>query len=283
MQRASCALLPDRRLHLHHGPIDLVVDVRGPNRAAALDRARTRFATVLDELAAELPDLRKPVIEAPRLTGPVARRMLAAVAPFAPVFVTPMAAVAGAVADEILSVILAGGGVVRASVNNGGDVALWLGPGQAMRGGVVAPVPAMLDLRAGDGVGGVATSGRGGRSHSLGIADGVTVLAGCAAVADAAATLIANAVDLPGHPAIRRCPAHDLSPDSDLGARPVTVAAGPLTPAEIGAALDAGVRTAADYLDRGLILGAVLSLGAAQRVLGTAPVLSPSLPEPANA
>lgn len=283
MQRAASARLPDGRLHLHHGPIDLIVEIRGPGRSAAQDRARARFTTVLNELAAELAELRTPVAEAPRPTGAVARRMLAAVAPFAPVFVTPMAAVAGAVADEILAVILAGSGITRASVNNGGDVALWLGPGQTMRGGVVAPVPAMLDLRAGDGVGGVATSGRGGRSHSLGIADGVTVLAGNAAAADAAATLIANAVDLPGHPAIRRRPARDLAPDSDLGARAVTVAVGPLTPDEVDAALDAGCRAAADHLGRGLIRGAILTLGAAQRVVGAATILSPLPPEPADA
>ena len=49
---------------------------------------------------------------------------------------------------------------------------------------------------------GIATSGWRGRSFSLGIADAVTVLAATAAEADAAATVIANAVDLPGHPAI---------------------------------------------------------------------------------
>ena len=66
---------------------------------------------------------------------------------------------------------------------------------------------------------GVATSGWRGRSFSLGIADAVTVLAATAAAADAAATIIANAVDLPGHPAIARRPASELEDDSDLGDR----------------------------------------------------------------
>ncbi|WP_204349766.1 hypothetical protein, partial [Klebsiella pneumoniae] len=81
----------------------------------------------------------------------------------------------------------------------------------------------------GDGIGGIATSGAQGRSFSLGIADSVTVLARDAASADAAATLIANAVDL-DHPAIRRRPARNLDPDSDLGDRLVTVGVGDLTP-----------------------------------------------------
>ena len=75
---------------------------------------------------------------------------------------------------------------------------------------------------------GVATSGWRGRSFSLGIADAVTVFAGTAAVADAAATLIANAVDLPGHPAFARAPARRCDPQSDLGERLVTVDVGPL-------------------------------------------------------
>ena len=35
-----------------------------------------------------------------------------------------------------------------------------------------------------------------------------------------------GAVDIPGHPAITRRPACELSPDSDLGARPVTTGVG---------------------------------------------------------
>ena len=91
-----------------------------------------------------------------------------------------------------------------------------------------------------DPVRGVATSGRHGRSFTLGIADAVTVLAADAATADAAATLLANAVDLPGHPAIDRTPAVELAPDSDLGDRLVTVGVGHLADEEIEAALAAG-------------------------------------------
>ena len=106
---------------------------------------------------------------------------------------------------------------------------------------------------------GIATSGRHGRSFSLGIADAVTVLARTASQADAAATIIANAVDLPGHPAILRSPAHDLQPDSDLGARLVTRGVGRLSGVEIAAALDAGASARA-LLAAGLIDGAALRL-----------------------
>jgi ApbE superfamily uncharacterized protein (UPF0280 family) len=115
---------------------------------------------------------------------------------------------------------------------------------------------------------GIATSGWRGRSFSLGIADAVTVLAATGAAADAAATIIANAVDLPGHPAVLRAPAVTLQADSDLGAIPVTTAVGPLTPGEIDAALAAGAARAEALRAEGLIAAAALFLDGAVRVVG---------------
>ncbi|TGS52683.1 UPF0280 family protein, partial [Mesorhizobium sp. M3A.F.Ca.ET.201.01.1.1] len=103
-----------------------------------------------------------------------------------------------------------------------GDSAIHLARGQSMTLAIAGTGHGMADritIHAEDGVRGVATSGWRGRSFSFGRADAVTVLARSGAEADAAATLIANAVDLPGHPAIRRVPARDLAPDSDLGDR----------------------------------------------------------------
>src|SRR6185295_4152409 len=159
-------------------------------------------------------------------------------------FITPMAAVAGAVAEEILGAMTAKQ-LDRAYVNNGGDIALHLASGEQFTVGLVdrPDRPGLMKTSVidfDDPARGIATSGRHGRSFSLGIADAVTVLARTAAQADAAATIIANAVDLPGHPAVLRCPAHDLQPDSDLGARLVTRDVGALRAWEIASALDAG-------------------------------------------
>ncbi|MFC4667258.1 UPF0280 family protein [Seohaeicola nanhaiensis] len=275
----QAAMLPDgRRLHLHHGPIDLVIGAEGAGRAAALRAAETRFASVMDELVAELPLLRSPADPGRRPTGVMARRMHAAVLPFLPAFITPMAAVAGAVADEILAAMTAAGPLETAYVNNGGDVALHVAPGHSLRAAIAAGLGDRATIRHADPVRGVATSGRGGRSFSLGIADSGTVLAACAAEADAAATMIANAVDLPGHPAIIRVPAHDISPDSDLGARLVTRAVGPLSDAETARALAAGLRAAQVLHARGLIAAALLTLNGARRIAG-APGL---IPDPAK-
>ena len=87
----QAGLLPDgRRLHLHHGPIDLIIDVSDDQREAAFGRATLRFSTLLGDLVRELPALRRP-LDGGDFSDPVARRMARAVAPYAPIFVTPMA------------------------------------------------------------------------------------------------------------------------------------------------------------------------------------------------
>jgi len=210
------------------------------------------------------------------LVGSTARRMEAAVAPMAEdAFITPMAAVAGAVADEVLAAMIAGRHLERAYVNNGGDSALHLEAGQSMRLAIAGTGHGLADritIHARDRVRGVATSGWRGRSFSLGIADAVTVLARTGAEADAAATIVANAVDLPGHPAVMRQPAHDLAPDSDLGGRPVTTGVGGLSSAEIAEALERGFGVAEDLRRRGLIEAAALFLAGQSRICGHMPV-----------
>jgi ApbE superfamily uncharacterized protein (UPF0280 family) len=266
------ARLPDGRLHLHHGPIDLILSAEGPGAEGAEARAVARFDGLLEELVAELPALRAPV-PLP-VTGPVARLMAAAVVPFRPAFITPMAAVAGAVAETVLATMVAGGGLSRAYVNNGGDIALHLEPGQSFDVAVAARPgwPDRVTIRHGDPVRGIATSGWRGRSQSLGIADAVTVLARTAAMADAAATMIANAVDLPGYPAIRRRPAVEVKADSDLGDRLVTVGVGPLSPSDVAQALDRGQAAARAFRARGLIEGAALFLQSDLRLEGAMPL-----------
>lgn len=271
-QGAQIARLADGRLHLHHGPIDIIAEVWGDPSAIARGEAAlaARFPEILPELCAELADLRAEdgALTGP-LTGPVARRMQRAVAPFRPAFITPMAAVAGAVAQEVLS-CLCQPGVTRAYANNGGDIALFLGPGESLTCALAARpgAPDRLVLRAQDAARGIATSGWRGRSWSFGIADAVTVVARSAALADAAATMIANAVDLPGHPAIARRPANSLQADSDLGPRPVTVGLAPLSPADRATALDRGLARARDYQARGYVEGAALFLQGELRVTG---------------
>jgi uncharacterized protein len=266
-----------KRLHLQDGPIDLIVEAHGgaTDLRVAYAAAIGRFTGLLDELCDELPLLRSRADPAQcALQGVVARRMHAAVAPFArDHFITPMAAVAGSVAEEILGAMVEAAPLTRAYVNNGGDIALHLSDREAFTVGLIdrpdaAGLMRTTVIRADNPERGIATSGYHGRSFSLGIADAVTVLARTASQADAAATIIANAVDLPEHPALIRCPANEIQPDSDLGSRLVTRHVGHLTYREINAALEAGEAKGRQLLGLGLIEAAALHLKGEIRVIG---------------
>ena len=260
------AHLSANRLHLHEGPIDLVIGAEGSPDAVseAYRRAANRFDGLLASLVGELATLRMPIGDEPsEVFGPVAKRMIAAVRPHVSHFITPMAAVAGAVADEICAAMSTVDEVRKIYVNDGGDIAFHLGTGESLAVGLV---PVLVDAQLGGSVEissdmsvrGIATSGMDGRSFSFGIADAVTVLASSAASADAAATLIANAVDA-DHPAIERVPASSLDPDSDLGDRLVTVERGSLPLETIDSALSQGEKFARRLLKRRLINAAFFS------------------------
>lgn len=264
--------LPGGRWHFQHGPMDIVIGASGHPAAveAAHALAWQRFGGILDELVQELPALRQPVRGDCPVRGRIARRMWHACQPYKDSFITPMAAVAGAVAQE-LKACYASSGVARAWINNGGDIALHLAPSQSVRIGLYADLARLSPDEVRDGVRidgqfdvssvlpvrGVATSGWRGRSFSLGIADSVTVLARTAAEADAAATVIANAVNV-ADARIVRLPACELKDDSDLGAIPVTVEVPPLAPEQVRQALHAGLQRARELRAAGLIWSAAL-------------------------
>jgi ApbE superfamily uncharacterized protein (UPF0280 family) len=269
---AQRALLPEGRWHFQHGPIDIVIGAEGDARAVetAHTAAWQRFANILDELVAELPSLRLAVRGPCPLQGVIARRMWWACRPHHGAFITPMAAVAGAVAQELIG-CYEHEGITRAWVNNGGDIGLHLAPGQSLRVGLYADlarvdagqvlggigVDGYFDVTHALPVRGVATSGWRGRSFSLGIADSVTVLARTAAEADAAATVIANAVTV-DDPRILRRPACELKDDTDLGDILVTVDVPELGDEPVQQALLAGLRRARELRAAGLIWSAVL-------------------------
>jgi hypothetical protein len=271
-------MLPDgRRLHMQDGPIDLIVAAFGKSAEIenAYRAASDRFPSVLDELCEELTKLRQTWRHDLTVHGAIARRMLQAVAPHGrSTFITPMAAVAGAVAEEILASMTANAQLAKAYVNDGGDIAFYLSDGEEFSVGMVERPdnPSLfgtLRIQAAHRVRGIATSGWRGRSFSLGIADAVTVLARSAADADAAATIIANAVDVPGSKKITRVPARELAPDSDLGERLVTQSVAQLTLEEIQQALDAGA-SAADHLrSQDLVCAAAFRLQGETRIIGT--------------
>jgi ApbE superfamily uncharacterized protein (UPF0280 family) len=267
--------LNDGRWHFQHGPIDLIIGCDGDPGAcdAALADAWERFQPVLDDLVPQLPALRRAVAGDVAVRGAVAAAMVAACRPYGEglgLFVTPMAAVAGSVADHIATAFDRRG-IDRACVNNGGDIALRLSAGHHYDVGLVTDLewPAVAGrfrIDASSPVRGIATSGWRGRSFSLGIADSVTVLACTGAMADAAATLVANAVDIDS-PAVCRRPACTLRDDTDLGDRLVTVAVGALSDLQVATALGSGAAFAASLCRQGLIEAAALTLAGQARVV----------------
>ena len=274
MTGPTVAELPDGRIHLHHGPIDLLISVDGIGRKTALQAAKYRFESLLSGLAAELDQHRQPLTSSsPIPEDTTARRMYEAAIPFATEhWITPMIAVAGSVADEILEAMKnTDAEIQRAYVNNGGDISLFLTQGQRFSLAVFSPSGkdlGRININDFDGIKGIATSGQGGRSHSFGIADAVTVLGQSAASADVAATLIANMINLPDHTGIRRCPANLLLPESDLGDFEVVTSVPKLSNTDIVHALRRGSALAESMFNNNLIDAAALFLQGQSMLIG---------------
>ena len=275
MSGAVRAQLGDGRWHFQHGPIDCILSAEGEAGAAAecLEHAWARFRGVLDELVAELPLLRTDLSSLPggqvAPQGPIARRMVEACRPHAAAgrFITAMAAVAGSVAEELIA-SFADPRIRRAFVNNGGDIALHLAPGASFEVGLFAdpasglaglPLDGRFSIEAGTPIRGIATSGWRGRSFSLGIADAVTVLATTASAADAAATVIGNAVDVEDGRIVRR-PANEVRDDSDLVHRLVTREVPTLPPTLVERALANGLARARREIESGRVIAALICL-----------------------
>jgi ApbE superfamily uncharacterized protein (UPF0280 family) len=175
---------------------------------------------------------------------------------------TPMAAVAGTIADAVADWLYERG-ATRVIVDNGGDIAIRLSPGEhatvGVRPQITSPlISHVINLKSGLSWG-VATSGLGGRSFTRGIASAVTVLAANASVADAAATSVANACIVDA-PYLVQLPAEEMDPHSDLTGIRVTVASGLLSSEKIGLAVRRAGRKAENFSRRNIIIGAFIAL-----------------------
>ncbi|KJS29524.1 MAG: hypothetical protein VR64_20415 [Desulfatitalea sp. BRH_c12] len=177
---------------------------------------------------------------------------------------TPMAAVAGTLADAVADWLFERD-MTKVVVDNGGDIAIRLGPGENVVVGV-CPQPGarhltrriLLDARCPSW--GVATSGMGGRSFTRGIASAVTTVSHRASLADAAATAIANACFVPDE-AIRQAPAELIDPDTDIPGVPITVQVGRVSSEKLRQAGENTRKKAEEIQKRGIISGALIQVG----------------------
>jgi ApbE superfamily uncharacterized protein (UPF0280 family) len=240
---------------LHHGRplIDL-----------ALEGGQIAFR-VLEDLAPFLPVIRRKAYQIDLEEGfpVVVQKMIEATKRMKAPDLTPLAAVAGA-ASDVVADFLAGRGATKIIVDNGGDIAVRLLEGEEARVGIKTEIDAssptyLLRVGAEMNIGGVTTSGLGGRSFTKGIASAVTVVAENAALADAAATVIGNAT-LVEDPAIKRCLPETIYPDTDIPGEYVTTEVGELSLRKIEEALQKGLQEALRIERHGHIRGAFIAV-----------------------
>ena len=227
-------------------------------------RAAEESISYLERIARCRPLLSRPIPDIEDLPGDeLALGMIRSTRAIGDHDLTPMAAVAGTIADAVADWLFEQG-LTRVIVDNGGDIAIRLARGETATVGVRPQVTSplishVIHLDSGRSTWGVTTSGMGGRSFTRGIASAVTVLAADASVADAAATAVANACFVEDDRIIQ-LPAEMIDPTSDLKDIPVTTEVGPLSSEKISIALDSA-RLKAEYLSRkGVIMGAFITL-----------------------
>jgi ApbE superfamily uncharacterized protein (UPF0280 family) len=272
MQDLGCQVaarrIADGRWEVEYGPTHVRVMAR---RRGVADDLAARAA--VDRACQALDDLGPLRAVASRFIGllpaddpawpAVLRLMVTAAKVAGDPTTTPMVAVAGSIAQLALAGALeAGAGTV--TVENGGDVALSVEDGDSVRVGIARSVSDrrpghVVSLSAQDGIGGVCTSGVGGRSLTRGVAETAVTFATSASLADVCATLVANATWI-DDPAVIRRPAVEIDPATDIPDLTVTVRVGNLDPRAVYRSLVGARKCAKGLLERGILMGAIIGV-----------------------
>jgi uncharacterized protein len=248
------------------GPMRLVISAfvgKLPQPDLAARAGRESFA-YLEGLAAERPSLGREFRRSGS-TGAdgLASRMIESVAAVGDEDLTPMAAVAGTIADGVAEFLLARG-MTKVVVENGGDISVRLQGDESVTVGIRPEVgdreiSHVIALGPECPSWGIATSGLAGRSLTRGVASAVSVVAKTASLADAAATAVANASFVEDAQVVRR-PAEEIDPYTDIAGLSVTVKAGPLSQAAKRLAVDRALKRAQELISRQIIHGAFVAV-----------------------
>ena len=259
--------LPNGSVLVDYGPMHMFINVfeNGKPRVSLAEEGAHLAMNVLEDLARFLPVIKKKAegLEVKEIFPDVVRRMIESTKKMGESDLTPLAAVAGTASDVVADFIFSKGGT-KILVDNGGDIAVRLREGEVARVGVKTEIDAnqpayVISIDSTMGIGGVATSGLGGRSFTKGIASAATILSETASLADAAATVIGNFTNIED-PNILRSLAEEIYPDSDIAGEWVTTRVGELSQEKIGEALSRGLLKAYSICERGLIHGALIAL-----------------------
>ncbi len=270
-------ILSNGTVLVDHGPMHMLISAFENGKPLVnLAEEGAHFAIqILEDLAKFLPVIKKKSLdlEVEEAFPDVVRRMIEATKKMGEPDLTPLAAVAGTASDVVADFMLSKG-VTKIIVDNGGDIAIRLREGEVARVGVKTEIDArqptyLVSIDSTMGVGGVATSGLGGRSFTKGIASAASVLSESASLADAAATVVGNYTDIED-PSITKSLAEEIYPDTDINGEWVTVKVGKLSQEKIEEALNSGLSKAYSIYQKGLIKGALIALQG--RVVWTEPL-----------
>jgi len=260
-------ILSNGTVLVDHGPMHMLISAFENGKPLInLAEEGAHFAIqILEDLAKFLPVIKKKSLEleVAETIPDVVRRMIEATKKMEEPDLTPLAAVAGTTSDVVADFIFSKG-ATKIIVDNGGDIAIRLREGEVARVGVKTEIDArqptyLVSIDSTMGVGGVATSGLGGRSFTKGIASAATVLSETASLADAAATVIGNFTNIED-PNIMKSLAEEIYPDTDINGEWVTVKVGKLSQEKIEEALNSGLSKAYSIYQKGLINGALIAL-----------------------
>jgi hypothetical protein len=259
--------LPNGTVLVDYGPMHMFISAseNGKPLVNLAEEGAHLAIEVLEDLARFLPVIKKKSLklEVEEAFPDVVRKMIEATKKMEEPDLTPLAAVAGAASDVVANFIFSKG-ATKIIVDNGGDIAIRLREGEVARVGIKTEIDAkqpayLISIDPTMGIGGVATSGLGGRSFTKGIASAATVLSETASLSDAAATVIGNSTNVED-PSITRSLAEKIYPDTDIAGEWVTIKVGKLSQEKIEQALDRGLSKAYSICQKGLINGALIAL-----------------------
>jgi len=254
-----------------NGPMRIVIqawDKKKPDLKMASQAAQFAF-TCLEQVAQNHVILKQQHAHLPTGLEQIPETMVKSVLSTKEKDLTPMAAVAGSIADAVANWLFKHG-ITRVIVNNGGDIAIRLAENETARVGIRPRIEThfishFVDLKwispskEASPSWGVNTSGFGGRSLTRGIASAVTAFAKTSALADAAATSIANACFASDN-SIVQVLAREIDPFTDIREIPVTLKIGKLKKSCVIKAMDRALCKAEQHVESGIIHGALIAV-----------------------
>lgn len=254
------SLIENDKLFMENGPTNIIAEAFSSKKIEIYNFICEYSSKFLKDLSFEIETLKKPTSKKNIFVSEIANTMFESTQLFLPNFITPMASVAGSISELLLLKVVEKFDVNKMYINNGGDISLYINKNEKFNfsiGGETSFVVEYADI---NGFGGIATSGWKGRSFSMGIADSVTVIAEKASIADAAATIIGNHIDLKNSNKVKKTVANNLYENTDLNDKLITVSVENLTKNEIRRAISKGKNISEYYISKNLIKSVIINL-----------------------